>query len=251
MITTRIEARAFGTLEHSHTKEEIHKRIVHPATPSYFRDFVYGGIDGAVTTFAIVAGVEGAGFSRTVIIALGIANVLADGFSMAAGNYSANKADLDNLKRLREIERRHIRDVPDGEREEIRQILELKGFRGQVLEDAVDSVTADETTWVNMMLVDEYGVSPAVPKPIPAAFATFGAFLVCGMIPLLPFLLTLPDSFRLSIIATGITFFVIGTLKSRWSLTSWWRSGLETFLIGSLAATIAYVAGLWIGSITG
>ncbi len=238
-------------MEHSHTPEDIRERLTRPSTSSHLRDFVYGGIDGAVTTFAIVAGVEGAGFSRTVIIALGIANVLADGFSMAASNYSATKAELDNLKRLREVERKHIREIPEGEREEIRQILRLKGLRGDVLEQAVDAVTADETVWVDMMVAEEYGMPAAIPAPLPAAFATFSAFLVCGSVPLLPFLLRLPDPFTTAIIATGITFFAIGAMKSRWALSSWWRSGSETLLIGAAAASIAYIAGHWIGMLTG
>lgn len=242
--------RGHNRLEHSHTPEDIRERLVKPPASSYLRDCVYGGIDGAVTTFAIVAGVEGAGFSRTVIIALGIANVLADGFSMAAGNYSATKADLDNLNRLREVERKHIREIPEGEREEIRQILRLKGLRGDVREQAMEAITSDEAVWVDMMVAEEYGISTTVPKPLPAALATFWAFLLCGSVPLLPFLLSMPNPFSTAIIATGMTFFAIGAMKSRWALARWWRSGLETLLIGAAAATIAFVAGHWIGVIT-
>lgn len=249
--SNRITTYGHEPMEHSHNPEDIRERLAKPSGSSYLRDCVYGGIDGAVTTFAIVAGVEGAGFSRTVIIALGIANVLADGFSMAAGNYSATKADLDNLKRLREIERKHIREIPDGEREEIRQILQLKGLRGEVLEKAVEAVTADESVWIDMMVAEEYGVSATNPKPLPAAFATFWAFLLCGSVPLLPFLLQMPDPFSTATVATGATFFAIGAMKSRWALSTWWRSGLETLLIGALAAGIAYAAGYWIGRITG
>ncbi|MCR9139677.1 MAG: VIT1/CCC1 transporter family protein [Alphaproteobacteria bacterium] len=238
-------------MEHSHTPEDIRERLAKPSATSYLRDCVYGGIDGAVTTFAIVAGVEGAGFSHTVIIALGIANVLADGFSMAAGNYSATKTDLDNLKRLREIERKHIREIPEGEREEIRQILRLKGLRGDVREQAMEAITADETVWIDMMVAEEYGIATTIPKPLPAAFATFLSFLLCGSVPLLPFVLRMADPFTTAIIATGVTFFAIGAMKSRWSLSSWWRSGSETLLIGAVAAAIAFVAGYWIGLITG
>ena len=84
--------------DHGHSQSEIEARIDAPAGRGYLRDIVYGGIDGSVTTFAIVAGVAGAGLSPWVIIALGIANVLADGFSMAAGNYSGTKAELDDAR---------------------------------------------------------------------------------------------------------------------------------------------------------
>ena len=230
-------------MEHGHTVEEISERLSQPVKNTYLKDCVYGGIDGAVTTFAIVAGVHGAGFSPTIIVALGIANVLADGFSMAASNYSATKAEFEDIERLRAVERRHIRDVPDGEREEIRQILRSKGLSGPTLENAVSDVSSNEDTWIDMMLVDEYGKAPVDPQPMRAAMATFLSFMACGFVPLLPFLLALEDPFPVAIITTAITFFLIGILKSNWSLNPWWRSGMETLFIGSTAAAIAYAAG--------
>lgn len=230
-------------LEHGHGLTEIAERIGTPGKRSYLRDAVFGAIDGAVTTFAIVAGVVGADLSVRVIVALGIANVLADGFSMAAGNYSGTKAELDDAKRLRAIEERHIRLAPEGERAELREILRLKGLDGQVLEDATDAITQNHKIWIDLMLVEEYGLSPVDPHPMRAAIATFVAFLLAGMVPLMPYLLGLPDPFRVSIWLTGLTFFFVGTVKSIWSLSPWWRSGLETLLIGGIAATIAYYVG--------
>ena len=238
-------------MEHGHSPQEILERIDNRPGPGYLRDFVYGGIDGTVTTFAIVAGVEGAGFSHMVIIALGIANVLADGFSMAAGNYSATKTEIDNVKRLREIERRHIREVPEGERQEVRQILRKKGLQGRLLDEAVTAITADEKTWIDLMLVDEYGTLPDHPKPVRTASATFCAFVLCGAVPLLPFLVGAAAPFGMAAAMTAATFFGIGALKSRWTLSSWWRSGGETLLIGAVAAIIAYAAGSLIGTFTG
>lgn len=130
--------------EHGHTRGEIAARIGAPPGRGLLRDAVYGGIDGAVTTFAIVAGVAGAGLSPFVIVALGLANVLADGFSMAAANYSGTKADLDNLRRIRKIEERHIRDFPEGEWLEVREILSRKGLKGRVLDQATDAITQDK-----------------------------------------------------------------------------------------------------------
>ena len=93
------------------------------------------------------------------------------------------------------------------------------------------------------MLTDEYGLTRDEPHPMRAALATFGAFLVAGSVPLLPFVLGAPNAFQTSIVMTLVTFFAIGTSKSRWSLASWWRSGLETLFIGSVAATIAFAVG--------
>lgn len=238
-------------LEHGHTPDEIAERLAQDTKPGLLKDSIYGGIDGAVTTFAIVAGVEGAGLPDIVIIALGIANVLADGFSMAASNYSGTKAERDNIARLREVERRHIREDPGGEREEIRQILAMKGLSGTVLEEATDAITAKEKTWIDMMMVDEYGTPPIDPNPLPAALATFGAFLVCGMVPLIPFIFDMPNPFLGSMIATAIVFFCIGAAKSFWALFSWWRSGLETLGIGAAAAAISYGAGYLVSLMMG
>lgn len=229
--------------DHGHSAEEIAARIGTPPGRGILRDLVYGAIDGAVTTFAIVAGVTGAGLSPFVIVALGLANVLADGFSMAAANYSGTKAEQDNARRLRAVEERHISRYPDGERREVREILARKGLVGGVLEEATAAITSDRETWIALMLEGEYGLSGAEPHPLRAAMATFLAFLAAGMIPLLPFLFALPGAFEASVWATMAVFFAIGALKSCWSLAPWWRSGFETLVIGGAAAAIAFGVG--------
>ena len=119
-------------MEHEHSKQAIARRLAGAPSSSYLRDWVYGGIDGAVT-FAIVAGVIGAQLSNRVVLILGVANLVADGFSMAASNYSGTKTEHEEQAQLRAIEERHIEAVPEGEREEIRQIFRGKGFRGRDL----------------------------------------------------------------------------------------------------------------------
>lgn len=229
--------------DHGHSKAEIAARIDAADGRGVLRDVVYGGIDGSVTTFAIVAGVAGAGLSPFVIVALGLANVLADGFSMAAGNYSGTKAELDNIRRVRAIEQRHIDRYPEGERNEVREILRRKGLQGRLLEEMTQVVTSNRETWIELMLEGEYGLGGTDPHPMRAALATFCAFLVAGMVPLLPFLLGVPQAFSVSVWMTAAVFFAIGALKSRWSLAPWWRSGMETLLIGGAAAALAYVVG--------
>ncbi len=229
--------------DHGHSPQEIAERINAPPGRGVLRDVVYGGIDGSVTTFAIVAGVAGAGLSPFVIVALGLANVLADGFSMAAGNYSGTKAELDNIRRIRAVEERHIALYPDGERDEVREILAQKGLSGDILIEATAEITSSTENWINLMIEGEYGLGSVDPHPMKAALATFFAFLVAGMIPLLPFLASVPNAFAISAWMTMAVFFAIGALKSRWSLAPWWRSGIETLLIGGLAALIAYLVG--------
>ena len=94
------------------------------------------------------------------------------------------------------------------------------------------------------MLTEEYGLPQQVRSPWFAAWSTFSAFLICGLVPLLPFILKLDGAFKLSIILTGAVFFAIGSVKARWSTVSWWRSGLETLGLGSIAAALAYAVGI-------
>ncbi len=232
------------SIEHGHSSAEIAARLADGPRANYLRDWVYGGIDGAVTTFAIVAGVVGADLSARVVLILGAANLLADGFSMAAGNFSATKVEHDDHERLRQMEERHIRLAPEGEREEIRQLFQAKGFEGADLERAVEVITSSTTRWVDMMMAEEHGVPPVTRSPMMAGLATFAAFLVCGLVPLLPFVAGTGADVTLSVAMTAVVFFAIGSLKSRWSTASWWLSGAETLLIGLAAAGVAYVVGV-------
>lgn len=231
-------------LEQSHTPEAIKSRLARGPRSNYLRDWIYGGMDGAVTTFAIVAGVVGADLSAAVLLLLGFANLLADGFAMAAGNYSATKAERDDFERVLGVERKHIAMVPDGEREEIRQIFAAKGFSGENLERIVAVITADRTLWAKTMAVEEYGLSPTLRSPVFAALNTFAAFIVCGLVPLVTYLAA--GGLTSCIAATGATFFGVGAIKSRWSLVTWWRSGFESLLIGMSAAALAFVVSLWL-----
>ena len=231
-------------MEHEHSPEAIRARLAAGPRQNYLRDWVYGGIDGSVTTFAVVAGVVGAHLSTGVILILGAANLLADGFSMAASNYLATKAERDDAEHLEAIEQRHVEVDPEGEREEVRQIFGAKGLRGEELERVVKLVTSDRALWVRTMLTEEYGLPWEVRSPWRAGLSTFSAFLMCGLVPLLPFIFWAPGAFPLAIALTGAVFFAIGSIKSRWSTTSWWRSGIETLVVGSVAASLAYAAGV-------
>jgi vacuolar iron transporter family protein len=238
-------------MEHEHTPEAIRARLEAPPRISYLRDWIYGGIDGSVTTFAVVTGVSGAALSPRIILILGIANLLADGFSMAASNYLGTRTERQEAEALWVREQRHIDTDAAGEREEVRQIFAAKGFTDEDLERAVGIVTSNDERWIELMLAEEYGLARASRSASRAAVATFSAFVVCGLVPLLPFLLGVPHAFAFSVIMTACTFFAIGSARSRWLLSSWWRAGVETLLMGSLAAAIAWAAGLLIARMAG
>jgi len=231
-------------MDHGHTPEEIASRLSKTPKRRYLRDWVYGGIDGAVTTFALVAGVAGASLSYRVLIILGLANIFADGFSMAAANFLSTRSEHDEYQFFSEYESSQVERLPYGEKEEIRQIYIKKGFEGELLDQVVDKITANRELWVEMMVHEEYGISSVIRSPWLAAWNTFFAFVVCGFLPLLPFLLQIPYAFVLSIILTGVVFCIVGSLKSRWSIDPWYKSAFFTLLIGVLAAGIAYIIGL-------
>lgn len=237
-------------LEHSHEKQAINDRIQGKTQHSYLSDFIYGAIDGTVTTFAVVSGVAGAGLNPQIIVILGVANLLGDGFSMAASNYLGTKTNEQLRDKARDMERRHIRIEPEGEREEVRQIFAAKGFHGEDLERAVQIITANENRWIDTMLVDELGMSLEGPSPLKAAATTFFAFCIVGFIPLIAFIggfIVNADSnsmYLTSVVITAIAFFVVGATKALFVTQKWYRSGFETLAIGGSAALIAYLVGL-------
>lgn len=240
---------ASDTFQHGHTPEEIHNRLAAPREHSYLRDFVYGAIDGTVTTFAVVSGVAGAQLDSNIVIILGMANLIGDGFSMAAGNYLGTRTEQQVRDRTRQMEESHIDNFPEAEREEIRQIFAAKGFMGDDLERAVDVITSDRRQWIETMLTDEHGLTLTGPHPLKAALMTFAAFLAVGLIPLLPFVtqycFELPaTAYALSTVLTGIAFFAIGAVKSRFVAQHWSVAGLESLAIGGSAASLAYLVGV-------
>jgi len=230
-------------LEHSHEPHDIAKRLGDGPKISYLRDWVYGGIDGTVTTFAIIAGAVGADLSNRYLLILGVANLLADGFSMAAANYSGTKAEIEEYNFIRKMEERHIEHAPDGEREEVRQIFAAKGFRGKTLEAAVEVITAEKEHWIDMMMTEEHGLPSVTRSPVTAGLVTFLAFVVCGFLPVTPFVFGLEASVIASVTMAALTFFLIGSLRSRWSPIHWLRTGTETLAIGLASAGVAYLVG--------
>src|SRR3990167_7219174 len=230
-------------MEHDHSPQAIAKRLAKPPTQSYLRDWIYGGIDGTVTTFAVISGVVGGKLSSLVIIILGFANLIADGFSMAASNYLGTKSEKEEFQRYRQVERDHIERYPEGEKEEIRQIFEKKGFSGVALQNLVEFISSNKELWVSTMLFEEYGLPKVIRSPLTAALSTLSAFIICGLMPLIPFVFSFRHGVYWSVGFAGLVFFVIGSVKSKWSLQRWWVSGLVTLCIGGVVAFLAYLIG--------
>lgn len=236
-------------LKAEHSPRAIRDRLATRASAGYLGDAVLGAIDGCVTTFAVVAAAVGGGFSGTVIIVLGFANLIADGFSMAVSNYLGTKSQREEVENARAAERRHIEEIPEGEREEIRQIFAGKGFAGEVLEKIVAVITADRKLWVETMITEELGLDGGNRSPRRAALATFSAFIAVGLLPLIPFLVPRTDhatQFLASAVMTAFAFAAVGVTKGFLLQRSAVRSGIETLLTGGGAAALAYFVGAWL-----
>ncbi len=216
----------------------------------HFDDFIYGSIDGAVTTFAIVAGVVGASLSPGIILILGFANLFADGFSMAAANYQAAKARSEYIEMKRKQEEWEIDNLEHQEKQEIRDIYEKKGFKDELLDEIVRIITSRRKVWVDTMMREELGLIEDDKKPLDASISTFVGFNLIGFIPLFPFVVLValgiePNSegFTYSIAATFVAFFLVGMIKGKIVKKSKIRSGIYTLIIGGVAASVAYGIG--------
>ena len=255
MASTRPESRE--AYQHQHDPEKIAARLESGPESVYLKDFVYGAIDGAVTTFAVVAGVAGAGLAPGIIIILGFANLLADGFSMAISNFLGTRAENQYREQARRRELDEIHKWPEGEREEVRQIYARKGFEGELLEQVVNVLTDDQDRWVDVMLQEEHGMSLTDHHAGRAGLATFVAFLLVGLIPLLPYLVNwmgmaeMASPFLWSSIMTSVAFFWVGALKGRFVNQSWLLAGAETMAIGAAAAAMAYGVGVLLKGLVG
>lgn len=246
--------KSYTSAEAEHSPDAISLRLANKPAHGYLGDAVLGAIDGCVTTFAIVAGAVGAGFSGAVVVILGFANLIADGFSMAASNYLGTKSERERLDHIRLTEEGQIQAIPEGEREEIRQIFVRKGFTGAVLEKIVATITANRPLWVETMVREEFGLEITGRQPLRAASATFAAFAGAGLLPLVPFVIPGLENdvrFRGSALLAALTFALIGVAKGILLQRPVFRAGLETLLIGGGAALIAYCTGTWLQHLYG
>lgn len=233
-----------------HIAQAVQAHEEHGGTGSqYIGDLVYGGLDGIVTTFAVVSGVAGAELGTSVILILGLANLLADGFSMATGAYLSSKSEQEYYGKERSRELWEIEHFPNGERAELYEIYRDKGFSEEEAGQLVAILTRDNERWVDAMMIDELGMMKDEGNPLFNGLATLTAFVVAGSVPLLVYLigLTAPVpsdvAFPVSIALSGLALFGLGAARVLVTHLNPFKSGVEMLLVGGLAAGVAYAVG--------
>jgi VIT1/CCC1 family predicted Fe2+/Mn2+ transporter len=213
----------------------------------YLGEFVYGGIDGSVTTFAVVAGAVGAGFSNKVIIVLGFANLIADGFSMSIGAYLSSKSEYDRYVLKRTAVSKRLKESQG--REMLEKAYRKQGFEGKLLEDMLTFVGSKEETAADVIMQDEHEMVPESRSPVKIGAVTYASFVLIGLIPLLAYVaeailqIDLVHHFLIACILTAAGFVIIGLLKSHVTETSKPKAVIETLMLGLVAAVLSYFLG--------
>ena len=215
----------------------------------YIGEMVYGGLDGIITTFAVVSGVAGAQLGAEIVLILGLANLFADGFSMATGSYLSTKSEQEYYARERQREQWEVEHFPDGERAELYELYSRQGYNEEDASQLVEIKSRDVERWVDAMMIDELGMLKDERKPIKNALATLVSFVIAGSVPLLVYLIGFfvplaPQAmFPISLALSGLALFGLGAAKVLVTKRSAWKSGLEMLLVGGLAAGVAYAVG--------
>mgnify|MGYP000552774975 CR=1 FL=1 len=214
----------------------------------YLSEFVYGGIDGSITTFAVVAGGVGANLDNTIILIMGFANLFADGLSMSIGAYLSAKSEKDNFEKHKAQEYWEVDNLPDLEREEIREIYLAKGFEGELLEQVVHVICSNRKVWVDTMMKEELEMIDNSKSAKNIGFVTFLSFISLGIIPLAVYVLDLIVTLEINkmlyaSLLTTMAFILIGYLRGVINEKSRLISIMETTMMGAVAAFVAYYVG--------
>lgn len=231
--------------------KDAHKNKYEPHMESgkYIKSIIYGGLDGIITTFAVVAGVAGASLDVGIVLIMGFANLIADGLSMAIGDYLSTKAETEYQQIERARETWEVEHYPEGEKHEMIEIYMKKGMAEEDAVQMTEILSKNKETWINVMMVEELGIVENNESPIKNALITFFSFLIFGFIPLIAYVTSsfIPgmseSTFLIACILTGITLFILGALKVKVTAKNWFYSGFEMLIVGGIAAIAAFLIG--------
>ncbi len=221
----------------------------HNGFASKLREIILGGQDGLVNVLGIVLGVAAATFETRMVIIAGLAATCAESISMGAVAYTSTKAAKEYYLSLKKQELEEIRNVPGRERKEIMDIYWHKGFRGKLLENVVKKITSSKKVWLDTMMAEELSVFPGEYRDPMRAAVIVGVSSIAGsLIPLLPFFfLPVLVAIWLSLAICTFSLFIIGSVKAKITIGTWWKSGIELAAIGMAAAIVGYAIGVVLG----
>ncbi|RBI70576.1 GMP synthase [Roseovarius sp. TE539] len=238
---------------------QTHRREAHSLgrTQEFLKQIVYGGNDGIVTTFAIVAGFAGAqseGVAQIgglAVLVFGLANLFADAVSMGLGEYLSLRSQHDLYRSRRASELEEISRNPDQERTELFEILRQRGLPAGEADTAATILTRHPRIMADLMMTYEFGMQdPDEENPAISGLVTFLSFTVFGAVPLVPYFLRDPthETFLLSVLATFGALCGLGLL--RWNATGEMilRCVGETVLVGAICAAVAFGVGWIVGA---
>jgi predicted membrane protein (TIGR00267 family) len=211
------------------------------------REIVFGFNDGSISTLALLAGVTGGSLAEGQILIVGISGMIAGAISMAVGSYISSKSEIEHHQSEIEHEKREIEEVPEIEREELRQLYQKKAdFTEEELNLIVNRITSNNEYWLDSMMKEELGLfEERFENPLKLSLIMLAAFIVGGLIPILPFFIFshLQTSFITASIMTFSSLFIVGIWKTTFTEKNWLLSGLEMIFVGVLAAVIPYLIG--------
>ncbi len=219
----------------------------HRVEGEWIRDATLGANDGLVSVLTLVAGVAGAASGDVVLIA-GLAGLVAGAISMGVGAYVSAKAYRSYYRKELRQEVREMREKPEVEREEIRDIYRERGFEGELLERVVDTITSNPRVWLRVMMSEELGLSAQFGRPLGAATVVFVAFLAGGIIPVIPFLFASGlGALAASFLVTAVALLAAGAFRSRYTGERPLVAGLELVAMATLGVGVAYLIGRLVG----
>ena len=218
----------------------------------YLGSLVYGGLDGIITTFAIVSGVTGAHLAPQVVMILGLANLIGDGFSMATGAYLSSKSEHELYEREQQAAADRVNNNPHAVKDQLQGIYVEKGLSPVEAHGLVELLGRTPSRITAALLHETATRSPEENRPIYEGAFTFAAFGIAGAVPLLPYLLdallqlnlSLEMRFQTSALMSAVTLFLLGSGKVRMTGKNLLRSGVEMLLVGGLAGAVAYGIGM-------
>lgn len=212
-------------------------------------EIILGGQDGLVNVAGVILGLAAATPDMRIIIAGGLAATFAESISMAAVAYTSALADHDFYRAQRAHERREIRDTPELERDEIREIFAGWGFEGDLLDGAVEHITNHEEHWLDIMMAHELNLQPVQEKHLLSDALLVGFSAIVGsLVPLAPFFfLPRMTAVWAGLIFSAVVLFAVGVIKARLTVGRPLRSGVQMMLIGILSALAGYGIGALFG----